>query len=130
MRMTEQDAVTTAIEDNPEEVARLLRRLGQVNDLLDTLDLATAALDDEMVRTLARTSASLGEVADAAADPDTVQGIETTLDALGEASATEPGRVGTIGMLRALRDPDVQRGMGFLLAIARATGEGLDANSA
>jgi uncharacterized protein YjgD (DUF1641 family) len=130
MTMTDEDALTTAIEENPEEVVRLLRRLGQVNDLLDTLDLATAALDDEMVRTLARTSASLGEVADAAADPDTVQGIETTLEAIGEASAAEPGRVGTIGLLRALRDPDVQRGMGFLLAIARATGEGLDADTA
>jgi uncharacterized protein YjgD (DUF1641 family) len=197
---TESDPIADAIEENPEEVARLFRRLGLVNELLDAVDLATAAvddemaaslagtgallaetadgvattetaslaesvganagelesaldtllrlertgtlddlgeladaaslatsaLDDEMVATLARKGGSLGEAVDAAADPDTVQGVEAMLDGIGEASAEEPERVGAIGLLRALRDPDVQRGVGFLVAVARATGEGLD----
>lgn len=196
---TQYDPIADAIEENPEEVARLFRRLGLVNELLDAVDLATAAMDDEMasslagtgsllaesadgvatretvglaksvgenadelesaletllrleragtlddlgeladaaslatsavddemVATLARKGGSLGEVADAAADPDTVRGIEAALDGIGEAGAEEAERVGVVGLLRALRDPDVQRGVGFLVAAARSTGEGL-----
>ncbi|MFB6075158.1 MAG: DUF1641 domain-containing protein [Haloarculaceae archaeon] len=197
------DPVAAAVEDNPEEVARLLRRLGLVNDLLDTVELATAALDDEMVQSLAAngdllaesadglatretanlarslgenaddlesalatlvrleragtledladvadvaslataalddemvqslasTGGSLGELADAASDPDTRDGVETLLGAVGEASADPPERVGAIGLLRAIRDPEVQRGLGFVLGVARTTGRELGAKS-
>ncbi|WP_158058356.1 DUF1641 domain-containing protein [Halorussus halophilus] len=196
-------ALEEAIAENPEEVARFVRRLGLVNDLLDagelvseaaddemvtnaaatsstlaeaadglatdettrlaetvgengdelsaaaetlvelqangTLDdlaavadvlpLLSGALDDEMVTNLARTGSSLGEVADTASDPDTVEGLQTMLSAVGEAadSETPPERVGAVGLVRAIRDPDVQRGLGFLLDIARATGRQFDA---
>ncbi|MFB6146206.1 MAG: DUF1641 domain-containing protein [Halobacteriaceae archaeon] len=116
------DPVAGAVEDNPEEVARLIRRLGLVNEVLDATDLALEALDDEMVAALSDTGESLGHVADAASDPDTARALEQTLTALGAASASEPAPVGTLGLLRALRDPEVQRGLGFLLAVARETG--------
>jgi uncharacterized protein YjgD (DUF1641 family) len=107
-----------------------LQREGTLDDLAelgDAASLATAALDDEMVTTLARTGGSLGELADTAADPETVQGMQTLLRAVGDASdpdAAEP--VGALGLVGALRDPEVKRGMGFLLAVARATGRELD----
>ena len=42
--------------------------------------------------------------------------------ALAETAAAEPEPVGTFAALRALRDPDVQRALGFLLAFAKTFG--------
>ena len=193
------EAIVEAIEENPEEVAAFVQRLGLLNRLLDATELATEALDDRMIEQLGDTSAtlgeavdgiatdetvrlaeavgtnaddmataleriarleadgdletligaahtvslaadamdddilmslgstasSLGELADTAADSDTRAGTVALLEAVGAATDTPPDRVGALGMLRALRDPNVQRGIGFLLAIARATGERL-----
>nr|WP_233745585.1 DUF1641 domain-containing protein [Halobacterium bonnevillei] len=75
-----------------------------------------------MVRSLAATGSSLGEVAETAADEDASDGIETALTALGEADSETPERVGPVGLLKATRDPDVQHGLGYLVAMARAIG--------
>lgn len=113
-----------------ETVARLQRNgtLDELAALADVLPLLTGALDDEMVVTLARAGGNLGEVADAASDPDTVRGLTAAMDAISEASdpSEPPARLGTIGLLRALRDPDVKRGMGFMVAVAGALGEELE----
>lgn len=63
-------AVRAAIAEHPEEVARFLDNLGEVNDLLDGTAVATSALDDEMVTTLAETGSNLGAVADGLATPE------------------------------------------------------------
>jgi uncharacterized protein YjgD (DUF1641 family) len=102
-----------------------LQRSGTLEELVelaDVLSLATAALDDEMVRELASTGASLGELADTAADDDTRAGVETLLAGLGEAEREPPERVGLIGLAKASRDPDLQYGLGHILALARALG--------
>ncbi|MFB6137006.1 MAG: DUF1641 domain-containing protein [Halobacteriaceae archaeon] len=104
-----------------------LERAGTLDDLAELADgvsLALAALDDEMVRDLTGAGSGLGELADTASNPDTVRGLETLLTAVGEASDAEapPEAVGTVGLLRTLRDPDVRRGLGFFLAIARSAG--------
>ena len=197
------EAIVEAIEENPEEVAAFVQRLGLLNQLLDATELATAALDDRMVEHLGNTSAtlgeavdglatdetvrlaesvgtnaddmasaleriarleadgdletlvgaahtvslgadamdddivmslgstasSLGEIADTAADPDTREGTVTLLEAIGAATTDgPPDQMGALGLLRALRDANVQRGLGFLVAIARATGEQLPEN--
>lgn len=200
MTVTQSDTLAKAIEENPEEVARLVHRLGLLNELLDAADLATAAMDDEMAASLAGTGSllaesadgiatpetvglaesvganaedlhsaletllrlertgtlddlasvadtaslatravddelvsslaeiggSVGELADAAADPETRRALETTLAALGEANTGSTERVGAIGLLRALRDPDVQRGVSFLVSLAGTIGADLD----
>jgi len=109
-----------------------LQRSGTLDELAELAEvgsLATAALDDEMVASLAGTGAALGEVAQTASDDDTRDGIETLLESVGEAERDPPEQVGTVGLLRGLRDPDVQYGLGYLLALAgaigreRATGE-------
>ena len=68
------DADASELEDlvaeHPEEVARVLERLGLVNDLLDTADLATAAMDDQMVQELSGTATTLAAAADGLATPD------------------------------------------------------------
>jgi uncharacterized protein YjgD (DUF1641 family) len=79
-----------------------------------------------MVTTLSATGSSLGELADTAADPETVRGLQTLLTALGEADASDPQPVGTIGLLGSMRDPEVKRGLGYLLSVARSTGRELE----
>jgi uncharacterized protein YjgD (DUF1641 family) len=112
-----------------ETLARLQANgtLDELAALADVVPLLTGALDDEMVTTLARAGGNLGEVADAASDPDTVRGLTAALDAVSEASdpSEPPEALGTIGLLRAFRDPDVKRGMGFMVAVAGALGDGL-----
>jgi len=120
------DELVRAIENNPEEVALLVERLGLVNDLIDVLELGVGALDDEMVRSLARTGTSLAEVADDAADPDTVAGMKRLLRAVGDAEEVEATPVGAVGLLRATRDPEVKAGLGYLVALAAALGAGTD----
>ena len=102
-----------------------LQRCGTLEELVElaeVLSLATAALDDEMVRELASTGSSLGELADTAAADDTREGVETLLAGLGEAEREPPERVGLIGLVKASRDPDLQYGLGYLLSLARALG--------
>jgi len=102
-----------------------LQQSGTLDDLAELAEvgsLATAALDDEMVTSLAGTGAAVGEVAQTAADDDTRDGIQTLLESVGEAEQSSPEQVGAVGLLRGLRDPDVQYGLGYLLALAGALG--------
>jgi uncharacterized protein YjgD (DUF1641 family) len=107
------------------ESVLVLQRTGALDELVElagVASLATAALDDEMARSLAGTGASLGELAESAAEDETRDGIETMLASLGTAEGEQPDPVGPIGLLRASRDAEVQHGLGYLLAVARAIG--------
>jgi uncharacterized protein YjgD (DUF1641 family) len=88
--------VRSAVAEHPEEVARFLDNLGEVNDLLDGTAVATSALDDEMVQTLAETGTNLGAVADGLATPEAAQ--------LGEAAGENAGdladAIETLGRLQ------------------------------
>ena len=128
-------ALAAAVGENGDELREALetltelQRSGALDELAELAhvgSLATAALDDEMVRSLAGTGAALGEVAQTAADDDARDGIETLLRSLGEAEQEPPKRVGAFGLARGLRDPDVQHGMGYLLALAGAVGRERD----
>ena len=112
------------LADAIETLARL-QRSGTLDDVLaltDTLSLVTAAMDDEMVMNLTATGSRLGELADTAADDDVADGLESMLAAIGEASGESAESPGLRGIVSALRDPDTQRGMGFLLGLANALG--------
>lgn len=102
-----------------------LQRSGTLDELADLAavgSLVTAALTDEMVASLASAGASLGELADTAADPGTREALEGLLDSIGAAERDEPRAFGPLGVLRALRDPDVRYGLGYVIGIARAIG--------
>jgi uncharacterized protein YjgD (DUF1641 family) len=122
------DDLTAALAEDPEAAAAFVRRLDDVNELLDVMALATEAADDEMVASVAGTAGSLGELADEASDPETVRGARTLLRALGDAGDPETTYrgVGALGLLRALRDPEVKRGLAFLVALARGVGRELE----
>lgn len=112
------------LQDAIETLLRLQRSgtLDELAELAEVGSLLTAALDDEMVTTLVGTGESLGEVADTAADTDTSAGLEMLLDGIGTAERGDIDPIGPVGMVRGLRDPDVQYGLGYLLAVARAIG--------
>jgi uncharacterized protein YjgD (DUF1641 family) len=116
------EELEAAIAENPEAVAAFVRRLDGVNELLDVLALGESALDDEMVRSLAKTGSGLGEVAQTAAEEDTRDGLETLLAGIGAAEGEEIDSVGALGLIKGVRDPEVQYGLGYLLAVARAIG--------
>ncbi|MFW5958390.1 MAG: DUF1641 domain-containing protein [Natronomonas sp.] len=104
-----------------------LQQSGTLDDLAamaDVVSLLTAAMDDEMVTSVAKTGSRLGEVADTAADDDIAAGLESMLHALGDATSDDPEPVGMIGLAKALRDPEVKAGMGVLVALLRALGAG------
>ncbi|WP_096394073.1 DUF1641 domain-containing protein [Halorubrum trapanicum] len=124
-------ALAEAVGENGDELRAALdtllelQRSGTLDELAEIAEvgsLATAALDDEMVRSLAGTGAALGEVAQTAADDDARDGVETLLKGVGEAESESPERVGAVGLLRGVRDPEVQYGLGYLLAVAGAIG--------
>lgn len=114
------------LESALQTVLRLERAgtLDELAELADAASLMTAALDDDMVVSLARTGSRLGEVADAAAEPEVANGLQTMLRAFGNAADPDdpPARVGALGMMKAMRDPQTQRGLGFVLALAQAIG--------
>jgi uncharacterized protein YjgD (DUF1641 family) len=118
------DDLTAALETLVE-----LQRTGTLDELValaDTASLATNAMDDEMVVSLARTGASLGEVADVASAADTARGLRTLLGAVGDAThddEIEP--LGPLGLLRSLWNGDVRVGLGYGVAVLRNLGRRL-----
>lgn len=103
-----------------------LQRSGTLEDLMamaDLIALASNAMDDEMVTELAATGTTLGEVADTASDDDVARTVESLLEAVGEAGAEPTEPVGAVGVVKALRDPEVKEGLGFFLSLAKAVGK-------
>jgi uncharacterized protein YjgD (DUF1641 family) len=98
--------------------------LDELAELADVLSLATDAMTDEMVVSLAGTGSSLGELADTAAEPDTRDGLARLLSAVGSAERTEPESTSTLSLVKSLRDDEVKQGMGYVVALAKAIGSG------
>ncbi|MFT4889809.1 MAG: hypothetical protein ACI9YT_000720 [Halobacteriales archaeon] len=122
-----------AVGENGEELSEAvdtiveLQESGTLDDLAGAaqmVSLASGAMDDEMVTTLAQAGNNLGEVADAAADPAASRGLEMLLQSISESCVHEepPERMGVVGLMKAIRDPDVQRGLGFWMSVARNAG--------
>jgi uncharacterized protein YjgD (DUF1641 family) len=113
------------------ETLATLQEQGTLDDLVELAEVVSLlgdALDDDMATSLAGTGASLGELADAAADGETRDGLTTALGAVGDAQSEEVSRVGTLGLVRATRDEEVQAGLGYLIVLARALGRRTDAS--
>ncbi|MFC6872623.1 helical membrane plugin domain-containing protein [Halobellus marinus] len=112
------------IEAALESVLALQRSgtLEELVELAEVVSLLTAALDDEMVRSLAGTGSGLGELAQTAADEETREGLDTLLSSVGAAERDTSEPVGALGLIKATRDPEVKRGLGYLLSLSRAIG--------
>ena len=97
--------------------------LDELAELGDVVSLGTSAMTDEMVRSLAGTGSSLGELADTAAQDETRGGLTAMLNSVSAAEQAETTPVGAVGLMKAIRDPEIQHGLGYLLAIAKALGQ-------
>ena len=58
--------------------------------------------------------------------PESVAVVSAAAQALVECQGRERGKVGPLGLVRALRDDDVQRALDFLIGVARRFGAALD----
>jgi uncharacterized protein YjgD (DUF1641 family) len=114
---------------------------GSIATITDIVDELAARLADEgtdvdarvqtAVRllerlTAPRTSAALETLLDSGAlDERALGALARLAEALGAAGETAAPAVGAWGAFRALGDPDIQRALGFLLAIAKELGRAL-----
>ncbi|MFW6382612.1 MAG: DUF1641 domain-containing protein [Haloferacaceae archaeon] len=123
--------LTAAVGENGDDLAAAIQRvaalqrtgtLDRLAEVGDAVALLTDAMDDEMVETLASTGTSLGELADTASEEAVSHGLVRMLNGVGDADASEVDPLGPIGLLGALRDPEVKAGMGYLVAVARGIG--------
>ena len=124
-------ALSSSVGRHGEELAQTVDRLATLQrtgtldrlfEVADALALVTDAADDEMIESLAATGTSLGELADTAADDQVRAGLVDLLEGVGRADTEAAEPVGALGLVGALRDPEVKDGLGYLLALARGVG--------
>jgi len=70
--------------------------------------------------------AAIQMVRSGALGPGALNTIGELAYALSEAGRQPPEKIGPLGMFSALRDPDVQRGLGFLVTMGRVLGQRLE----
>lgn len=126
------DAQAESIERALETVAEL-EETGTIDDLAQAarvISLAAEAVDDDMVKSTMRATASAGELFDTAAgEPAALRNLEVLTAALSETASDPtdpPDRVGVFGAARKMGDPSVQRGLGFMLHLLGELGDQLD----
>jgi uncharacterized protein YjgD (DUF1641 family) len=111
------------------ETLATLQRTGTLDDLVElaqVASLASSALDDEMVASLAGTGSSLGELAHVASEDDTARGLRRLLASVGDVEDAEVEGMGVVGLARSTRDPEVRHGLGYVIALARSLGQRAD----
>ncbi|MFC7229132.1 DUF1641 domain-containing protein [Salinirubellus salinus] len=109
--------LATAVGTNAGDMERALRKLAALERDGTLRDLAEAG------ETLRQFETELGEeTADLLEDPTTAGEVGRMLRALEAAEAAPETRLGLVGFARELRDEEVQRGMGYLVALARELG--------
>jgi len=138
--MSAEERIFRALADpqRQEALAALLENIDAVKDLVlflselkssGALELLTAgvaaarALSGDLIasRDFAEKAAKLMELAGAAsAVASNTEGIACMSKAVSSADASKP--VGVYGLLQALQDPDVQRGLGYIMSIVKALG--------
>jgi hypothetical protein len=133
------------LTDRADAIERIVRVVEQAPALMatvvDVVDSVTARLDtagidvDERVRVMLRllerltapqTWAALEKVLDSGLlDAGALDSLGRVAEALASTGAMSPPPVGAWGAFRALGDPDIQRAVGLLLAIAKQLGRSL-----
>ncbi len=130
--LDELEAESDAIQEAADTIIEL-QQDGTLDDLTEAataISLLADALDDEMVVEAAGLANELGLVAGSATQTDTIRTLVTMMDAMDEADAFEnPEKVGMMGAVSKLRDDDIQRGLGFLMAFLGALGRQIERRS-
>ncbi|MEB3851991.1 MAG: DUF1641 domain-containing protein, partial [Desulfurococcales archaeon] len=120
-----------AVELKRSGVLGLLKTIAGAGESLTALALS----DAQVFRALALLQALTGGLARlepgdfAEARMNAEDSVECLLRGLQEADPAKTPRVGVAGLLSALRDPKVQRGLGFLVQLARGLGGCLESKA-
>lgn len=91
-----------------------------------SLSLADKATQPETLTQLSEMFEVLLEAETSMLNPDAVRTVGLMAQAMVAARQAPPTRVGLLGMLRALGDPDIQRAMGFLMEMGKQFSKELD----
>lgn len=97
-------------------------------EIADTLSLRTEAIDDEMINSLSKLESSIGELVNKTSDTETAKNLKIILDSLSETDnvGNQPEKIGILGLLKALRDPEIQRRLGFFILITKLIGKNIE----
>ncbi len=97
--------------------------LDSLNELLHTVEILVGYLNDQVVQDLSKVLSPIFGLVGAIAATDLVDIMERGLQDPGlDKALLDPPKVGLIGLLKAIGDEDVQRGMGIMVALLRAIG--------
>ncbi len=127
-RIEQLDAVVATADKIPGLVAMVVDTLDSIVSRLRESDIDVDATVRSLLRVAERlTRRETLRVVEAVLDTGVLDPAAlTTIRRIGQAVAktgsVEPGRIGLFGLLRALRDPEVQRATGFLVDLARNFG--------
>ncbi len=116
------DMISSTMEALPQMATTLPTIAERLPQLMEVADQLQSLLDSEEVTAL---------MGSGVFSPQTVSVISFAGDALVEsynANREDPKQVGLVGLLRALGDPDVQRGLGFLVDFGKRFGQQLENN--
>lgn len=95
-------------------------------DLLSTIKFLKNYLNDQVINDISKILGPLFKLINALSSTDLVDVLERALQEPSlDRALMNPPRVGTWGLLSALRDKEVQRGMGLLIELLRALGKAL-----
>ena len=93
-------------------------------DLLSTVGILQDYLNDQVVQDLSSVLSPLFRLIGAISATDLVDVIERALQDPGlDKALLNPPKVGLVGLLRALGNEEVQRGMGIMIELLRAIGK-------
>ena len=93
-------------------------------DLLNTVEFLKNYVNDQVINDISKVLGPLFKLVNAISGTDLVDILERALQepSLDEA-LMDPPRVGMLGLLSALRNKDVQRGLGILIELLKALGK-------
>lgn len=98
--------------------------LNMLVDSLNSLKIVQDYLNDQVIQDLSKLLSSVSKLLIAISGTDLVDIIERALqDPNLDRALVNPPRVGLIGLLRALGDKEVQKGMGVMVELLRAFGK-------
>jgi uncharacterized protein YjgD (DUF1641 family) len=110
----EKEAITVGLE--PSDLDALV-------ELLSTVKFLRNFMNDQMLHDVAEIMSTLFKLTNAMASTDLIEIMERGLqDPNLDKALLNPPKVGTWGLIRAMKDKDVQKGMGIMLELLKAVG--------
>ena len=112
----EEELVGTAVNLEPQTIESLV-------DIVDSIEFLRSFLNDQVVRDLSGIMSSVFKLVNAISNTDLIDVLERGLqDPELDKALIDPPRIGFWGLLSALGNDDVQRGLGIVIELLKAIG--------